>query len=147
MIVALQPWHLIAVVMNLRQDDIDEFAAAGVGDVQRWACQRALAPGVSFTAMNAEFLPVACFGIVDDNEVGTAWLVAREGAQVYAKSMIKAFRAVSGKGIFRIIQANCRPNRWHARKLLEHLGFRHRGEIPNYYQNRNAVSMFSMEGS
>lgn len=144
MIVPLQPWHLMSVILNLRDSDVDELIALGVTEPQRWACQRALAPGVAFTALDTEGIPVACFGLVEERGIGTAWLMATPRGYLYRKSMIKAFRKIVAAEAFRVIEAGCLEAREGARFLLEHLGFSYRGMLPKRYPSGHGMMFYSI---
>jgi hypothetical protein len=144
-IVTLEPWHLMAVVMNIRAEDAEDFNLLGGSfDRQRWACERALAPGVAFAVLDLKMHPVACFGFIEDAPGRcTAWLVASDRWRCYVKAITKAFRIVAKEGCYRRIQALARPGRPGAAKFLKWLGFNLDGPMPGMCIDGGSMELYS----
>lgn len=143
MIVTLEPWHLLAVVMKAREEDLAAIDVTGE-DRQRWACQRALASGLAFTVLDDLFQPVACFGFVDEMKgVSMAWLVAKPGWCRYVKSMARAFKLIVRDGGYRRIQAFVQPDRPSAKKFLLWLGFKLDGPLPKLGVDGSSMDLYS----
>lgn len=144
-IVTMEPWHLLSVVMQMRDEDALEFdLLLDDKDRQLWACQRALAQGLAFAVLNSDGLPLACFGFVDEAEGRcTAWLIARLGWHCYVKSISKVFRLVVKESGYRRIQAFAKPERPGAGKLLQWLGFTRDGPLPKMCADGGQMDLYS----
>lgn len=145
MIVNMQPWMLIGVVMNLCEDDVREFElACGDVDRQRWACERALAPGLAFAILDGNGMPVACCGALEEAQGRcTIWLVRTERWRCYVKTIAKVFRLVVKEGGYRRIQAMARPGRPGAAKFLKWLGFKLDGPLPAMCADGGPMELYS----
>lgn len=141
----MEPWHLMAVVMNMREADVRDLElVSGVVDRQRWACERALAPGLAFTVLDADGIPVACCGVIEEARGRcTVWLVATDRWCCYVKTITKAFRFVVKEGGYRRIQALARPARPEAARFLRWLGFKLDGPIPAMCADGGAMELYS----
>lgn len=142
----MQPWHLVHVAMNLRDEDRAEFGALYADtDPQKWACRRALEPGIGFAVVGGDGLPVACFGYFEDHEaVAVGWLVATPRWKCSIKSIKRSFDAIWASNVFETVVAYCRPGREGTKKFLEWLGFRYRGTLPRYARNGEDMEFFSI---
>lgn len=137
----MQPIHLLTVVMKYEgDDDIPQ----DMIERQRWACARALHPGVSFCVLNSSDQPVACFGFVDEDDGRcTGWLVTSSGWCCYLKSIAKAVKAIMKEGGYRRIQAFIRPDRPGAEKFVRWLGFEFDGALPKVAQDGATLNLYS----
>jgi hypothetical protein len=145
-IVAMEPWHILCVVMQMREQDAVDFdLLAADADRQRWACARALAPGLAYAVLNSEGRPVACFGFLDDGPARcTAWLVATRSWCCHVKSIAKAFKIVAREGGYRRIQAHVRPGRPGAEKFLKWLGFNRDAPLPKMCADGGPMDLYSL---
>ena len=146
MITELRPWHLMSVSINMRESDLSEFGGLiEESDPEKWACRRALAPGLNFTVLTPTGKPVACFGFLDaeDRESANLWMVATDNWKPYVKSMFRCYKAVRDSGIYRVIQSGIRASRPDSIKFIEWLGLEHRGTLPAYLKTGEAIEMYS----
>ena len=141
----MQPWHLLSVVMHMREGDAVEFDLLSSGlDRQRWACRRALEPGLAFAVTDSKGMPVACFGFLDEAEGRcTAWLMATPDWCRHVKSIAKAFKVVVREGGYRRIQAFVRPGRPGAEKFLKWLGFNRDAPLPKMCADGSPMDLYS----
>lgn len=142
----MEPWHLVAVVMNLCEDDKREFELVnGQTDLQRWACERALARGIAFAIVDTAASPVACCGVLDEgNGRCTVWMVRTDRWRCYVKTIAKAFQIVVKDGGYRRIQALARPDRPGATRFLRWLGFKLDGQMPGMRADGGAMELYSL---
>jgi len=145
MIVTMRPWHLMSVTLNMRSSDREEFSLMSDTDPERWACRRALEPGLHFAAVTSAGMPVACFGFIEAEDAAAAsiWMVATDRWKPYLKSMLRAYDAVLKSGKFRVLQTGIRKGRKESVKFIEWLGFEYRGDLPGYLSNGDTMLMFS----
>lgn len=145
----MEPWHLISVVMHLRDEDVEEQALVEPDiDRQIWACKRALAPGLGYTVADSSGRPVACFGFLDDGQNrATAWLVATPDWCRHVKSIYKATKIIMREGGYRRIQAFVRPERHGAEKFLKWLGFKLDGPLPGMRADGGPMNLYSYTGA
>lgn len=146
MIAELQPWHLMRVVLNMRESDRAEFGTViAEPDPQRWACRRALEEGLNFSVLTPAGKPVACFGFLNgtDPEMCNLWMIATDEWKPYVKSIKKTYDAVISAKLYRVVQAGIRTQRADSRRFIEWLGLESRGTLPHYLPNDEAIEMFS----
>jgi RimJ/RimL family protein N-acetyltransferase len=125
----MQLSHLIHIMRTMRQQDRVEFAnLSDEPDLERWAANYFLLPGLNWTVINKSGEPVACVGFRDVCAgVCVAWFVANDSFKTYMKSMTQAFRVMWKSGLYRRIEAYVNPLNPPAARYVEWLGFKMEG--------------------
>lgn len=146
-----RPWHIIAVALDLCEEDAAEFALMGLDTrdaLEDFAVRRALRPGPKFTFMSAEGKPIGCIGIDDDGMMeglGTLWLIKRNGWKKnrYIKMCIDVVRTMAHKGEYRRLEAIVRASRADALRAIRWMGFEHEGTKRRFFPNGESAEVFA----
>ena len=143
----MEPWHLMHVAMRARDEDVVDFLAFGIGDSrarQKWACQRALDPGLAVAVLDASGEPRVCFGAFDTMPgVATAWLASIDLAP-HGRACLRAWRMLVREGGWRRIQAHVLRERLPAHDLVEWLGFGFEVDIPGVRVDNGIISQYAI---
>jgi len=144
MIDTMQPWHLLYVVMNARKEDLAEIDMMSEVGRQKWACRRALEPGIAFSVLRKDGLPVACFGLIEESSgVAMAWLLATPEWCPYLKSVFRAWKIIVKESQYRRIQALAQPDRPGAKKFLLWMGFKFDGSLQKFCSDGSSMDLYS----
>jgi len=148
--VPMQPWHLMSVALRLRGCDFAQFEAlCPERDPQVWACKTVLRSGVAFAIVNAEGMPVACLGVVcEDNEIGDMWFVATDEftRSIRAQGVCdKVARTFASHGKYKRLRATCSTEHPYASRTLRFLGFSERGRCSGFGREGSDLIYYSMD--
>lgn len=144
-IVTMEPWHIMAVALNLREFDITQLRLyTDEKDAQTYACKVALAPGIKFAVLDDKHLPVACFGITDEVPgVGTMWILGTDAWKAHVKSIKRATLRLFEEKLYRRVQAWIEPGNAVAKRYAEWHGFEFEGRCKKLTPSGADMDLYS----
>lgn len=148
-IVDAEPWMLMAVALRLTERDVHEASLLGYKSVQDVAVRRSTEIGMKWAILDDQGDPQACFGVADNGipGVGTMWLMRTDGAARYAKSGLKAIRAIIKSGEYRRVEAYAKADCEACRKFLRWLGFAFEGTKRAFFTDGTDMDQFAITRS